>query len=56
VELAQLSDDLANVLSGVNVPILLLGGDRRTRRFTPAAESLLHLLPADIARSIGDIP
>ena len=54
-ELGLLSDDLNNVLSGVNIPILLLGGDRRIRRFTPTAEKLLHLLPGDVGRPIGDI-
>ena len=54
-ELARLSDDLNNVLSGVEIPILLLGGDRRIRRFTPTAEKLLHLLPGDLGRPIGDI-
>ena len=55
VELAQINDDLANVLSGVNIPILMLGGDCRIRRFTPTAEKLLHLLPGDVGRPIGDI-
>ena len=54
-ELTQLGDDLNNVLSGVNIPILMLDGDRRIRRFTPTAEKLLHLLPGDIGRPLGDI-
>ena len=54
-ELAKLSDDLNNVLSGLNIPILMLGGDRRIRRFTPTAEKLLHLLPGDVGRPVGDI-
>jgi PAS domain S-box-containing protein len=54
-ELAQLTDDLSNVLTGVNIPILLLGGDRRIRRYTPTAGKLLHLLPSDVGRPITDI-
>ncbi len=54
-ELTQLGDDLNNVLSGVNIPILMLDSDRRIRRFTPTAEKLLHLLPGDIGRPLGDI-
>ena len=54
-ELTQLGDDLNNVLSGVNLPILMLDGDRRIRRFTPSAEKLLRLLPGDIGRPLGDI-
>jgi two-component system CheB/CheR fusion protein len=53
--LAQLSDDLANVLAGTNIPILLLERDHRLRRANPTAEKLLHLLPGDVGRPIGDI-
>ena len=54
-ELARLTDDLTNVLSGVNIPILILGKDLRIRRFTPPAEKLLRLLPGDVGRPIGDL-
>ncbi len=54
-ELAQLSDDLTNVLSGIDIPILMLDGGRRIRRFTPTAEKLLHLLLSDIGRPLDDI-
>ena len=54
-ELAHLSDELSNVLTGVDMPIVILGGDRRIRRFTPQAEKLLHLLPGDVGRPIGHI-
>jgi two-component system CheB/CheR fusion protein len=55
VELGQLADDLGNLLIGVNIPIVILGADRRIRRFTPAAEKLLNLIPTDVGRPIGDI-
>lgn len=54
-DLAHLSDELGNVLSGVDVPIVILGSDRRIRRLTPPAEKLLHLLPGDVGRPIGRI-
>jgi two-component system CheB/CheR fusion protein len=54
-ELARISDELTNVLTGVDIPILMLGGDLRIRRFTPSAEKLLRLLPGDIGRPIGHI-
>jgi two-component system CheB/CheR fusion protein len=54
-ELAQLSDDLTNLLSGVNIPIVMLSSDWRIRCFTPQAEKLLNLLPGDVGRPIGNI-
>lgn len=54
-ELSLLSDDLSNVISGVDIPILILDRDRRIRRFTPPAQKLLGLLPADIGRPIGNL-
>ena len=54
-ELGQLNDDLTNVLGGVDIPILILSGERRIRRFTPQAETLLNLLPGDVGRSIDNI-
>ena len=54
-ELAYLSDEVNNVLTGVDIPILILGGDRRIRRFTPRAEKLFHLLPGDVGRPLGHI-
>ena len=54
-ELAQLNDDLTNLLSSVNIPILMLSGDWRIRRFTPQAEILLNLLPGDVGRPIVNL-
>jgi two-component system CheB/CheR fusion protein len=54
-ELSQLSDDWSNLLSGLNIPVVMLGKDRRIRRFTPQAEKLLNLLPTDIGRPITNI-
>jgi two-component system CheB/CheR fusion protein len=54
-ELGQLADDLSNLLVGVDIPVVILGADRRIRRFTPAAEPLLNLIPTDVGRPISDI-
>ena len=51
-ELGELSADLASVLTGVDIPIVILGADRRIRRFTPPAEKLLGLIAGDIGRPI----
>lgn len=54
-ELGQLTNDLSNLLVGVSIPVIIVGGDRRIRRFTPAAEPLLNLIPTDVGRPISDI-
>jgi len=55
VELTQLNDDLRNVLDGIKIPILMLGNDRRIRRFTPSAEKVFNLLPTDVGRPIQNL-
>ena len=54
-ELNELNSDLTNLLSSVRIPILMVGGDGRIRRFTPTAGQALHLIPSDIGRPITDI-
>ena len=54
-ELGQLNDDLINLLGSANLPIVMLGGDLRIRRFTAMAEGILNLIPTDVGRSISDI-
>jgi two-component system, chemotaxis family, CheB/CheR fusion protein len=54
-ELTQLNNDLNNLLSSVNIAIVMLGNDLRVRRFTPMAERVMNLIPADVGRRITDI-
>src|SRR5207302_2073865 len=54
-ELARVNNDLVNVLSGVSIPIVMVGRDLRVRRFTPLAEKLFNLIPADMGRPLSDI-
>ncbi len=54
-DLAHTNDDLSNLLSSVNLPILMLGSDLRIRQFTQAAEKLLNLIDTDMGRPIGNI-
>jgi two-component system, chemotaxis family, CheB/CheR fusion protein len=54
-ELGQLNSDLVNLLGSVQMPILMLDGRLRIRRFTPAAEKVLKLIPTDLGRPIGDL-
>jgi two-component system CheB/CheR fusion protein len=51
----RLSDDLSNLLSGVEIPIIMLGLDRCIRRFAPMTQKALNLIPGDIGRPIHDL-
>ena len=54
-DLITLTSDLNNLLNSVEIPILIVGNDRRIRRFTPKAEKFFKLIPGDVGRPIGDI-
>jgi len=54
-ELSRVNSDVNNLLSSVNIPIIMLGSDLRVRRFTPATEKVMNLIPTDIGRPITDI-
>jgi two-component system CheB/CheR fusion protein len=54
-ELTHLNNDLNNLLSSVNIPIIMLGSDLRIRRFTPMAEKVMNLIPSDAGRPFTDI-
>jgi PAS domain S-box-containing protein len=54
-ELNILMDDLNNLLVGVDIPVLVLDGELRVRRFTPVAGALLNLIPGDVGRHFADI-
>ncbi len=55
LELYQVNDDLRNLLTSINIPILMLANDLRIRRFTPMAQKLFNLIPADAGRPFNDI-
>jgi two-component system, chemotaxis family, CheB/CheR fusion protein len=54
-ELGQANNDLVNLLNSVQIPIVMLGGDLRIRRFTPMAERVMSLIPTDIGRPLSDL-
>ncbi len=54
LELGEVNGDLSNVLSSVQVPIVIVDHALRVRRVTPAAEKLLNILPQDVNRKITD--
>ncbi|MDD5656656.1 MAG: ATP-binding protein [Elusimicrobia bacterium] len=51
-ELNATNTDLSNVLSSSQIPIVLLDGSLRIRRFTPPAEKALRLRPGQVGKSI----
>lgn len=55
VELHRMNNDLNNVLTGVQMCIVVVGGDLCIRRFTPLAEKLFNLVPTDVGRPITNI-
>ena len=54
LELGQASDDLLNVLSSIQIPLVIVDTVLRIRRITPAAERLLGIVPSDPNRRIID--
>ena len=54
-EVVQVNSDLLNLLATVDIPIVILDRERRIRRFTPKARSILNVVPADLGRPLDDI-
>jgi PAS domain S-box-containing protein len=54
-ELSLANNDLMNLLGNVNIPVVMVANDLRIRRFTPPAQKLLNLIPADIGRRLHEI-
>jgi two-component system CheB/CheR fusion protein len=54
-ELTQANNDQLNLMTNVNLPVVMVGNDLRIRRFTPPAEKLMNLLPGDLGRRLGEI-
>ena len=54
-EVSILNNDLANLLSSINMPVVVLGSDNCVRRITAECKSVLNISFTDIGRSIGDI-
>lgn len=54
-ELTLVSDDLLNVLNGLDLTVLMLDAEMRIRRLTPMAQKTLNLIAADVGRPLRDI-
>jgi two-component system CheB/CheR fusion protein len=55
VALTEAITDLSNVLTGIDIPLVMVGKDLKVRRFTAAIEPMLNLIDSDIGRPIGDL-
>lgn len=54
-ELTHVNNDLTNLLSNVNIPIIMLGSDMKIRRFTSRAEKIWNMISSDIGRPFSDL-
>jgi two-component system CheB/CheR fusion protein len=54
-ELSTTNNDLLNLLANVTIPVVIVGSNLHIRRFTPAAQKLLNLLPGDVGRRLSEI-
>ncbi|MBW4605981.1 MAG: PAS domain-containing protein [Hassallia sp. WJT32-NPBG1] len=55
LESNQINSDLQNLLSSVNIPIIMLGNNLSIRRFTPMAEKIFKLTRTDVGRPLNHI-
>ncbi len=55
LELGHLNNDLQNLLRSINIPIVMLDGKLRIRRFTFLAQAIFNLIPADLGRPFSDL-
>ncbi len=54
-ELNMANNDVSNLISSTQIPIVMVGSDMRIRRFTPPAEKIMKLIVSDVGRMITDI-
>jgi two-component system, chemotaxis family, CheB/CheR fusion protein len=55
IELTQVNNDLMNLLSSIDIAVVMIGSDLSIRRFTPKAQKFLGLIPGDIGRPLANI-
>jgi two-component system, chemotaxis family, CheB/CheR fusion protein len=54
-ELSRANADLSNLIVNVKIPLMLVDGELRIRRFTPPAAKLLNLLPIESGQRLGEV-
>ncbi len=55
LEITQVNNDLTNLFASIDIAVVMVGSDLTIRRFTPRAESVMGLIPADIGRPFLNI-
>ena len=55
IETTQANNDLTNLLGSINVGIVMLANDLTIRSFTPPAQKIFGLIPADVGRPIANL-
>jgi two-component system CheB/CheR fusion protein len=54
-EITLINNDLTNLLTGIDIAVLMIGSDLTIRRFTPLCQALLGLIPGDVGRPLLNI-
>jgi two-component system, chemotaxis family, CheB/CheR fusion protein len=54
-EMTQINNDLINLLSSIDIAVIMIGSDLTIRRFTPKAQKFLGLISADVGRPLSHI-
>jgi two-component system CheB/CheR fusion protein len=55
LEITQINNDLINLLSSIDIAVIMIGSDLTIRRFTPKAQKFLGLIAGDIGRPLSNI-
>jgi len=54
-DVTQINNDLTNLFASIDFAVVIIGSDLSIRRFTPQAQKLLGLIPADVGRPLTNI-
>jgi two-component system, chemotaxis family, CheB/CheR fusion protein len=55
IEVSYVNNDLSNLLSSIDVALIMVGRDFTIRRVTPKAQEILGFIPGDIGRPLQNI-
>jgi two-component system CheB/CheR fusion protein len=55
LEMIQINNDLNNLLSSINLPIVMLDNDLTIRRATPMAREPFNIIQSDVGRRLTDL-